>query len=180
VSDHLGVPSLGKEQAKQNERLYELERKARLDEDADPHGGCCLTYCAFKSGTSTLGAGVTSSLTFNIKREQRGRVLVWGTACARIDTGTDLFFGGRISVGGTFYDPRITERKQGATAGDRVSVAPLVAVDFTMGTDMAVAFEVANHWGSSLTWLSGALIAHVFYTRAGSLSCSPPIGGTGV
>jgi hypothetical protein len=174
------MPSLTKGQAKQDERLYELERKARLDEDADVQDGCCMTYCAFKSGTSSLAAGATGSLTFNIKREKRGRVLVWGTASARIDTGTDLFFGGRISVGGTFYDPRITEREQGATAGDRVSIAPLLAVDFTMGADMAVAMQVQNHGGSGLTWLSGALIAHVFYTRAGSLSCSPPIGGTGV
>lgn len=180
MSDHLGMPSDIKTQAKQNERLYELERKARLDEDAGNVGGCCLTYCAFKSGTTSLGPGGTGSLTFNIKREQRGRVLVWGTASAMLASGTDLFFGARISVGGTFYDPRSTERSQGAAIDDRVTVTPLLAIDFSMGADQAVAMEVQNHSGATLTWLSGALIAHVFYTRGGSTTCSPPIGGTGV
>jgi len=174
------MPSDVKEQAKQNERLYELERKSRLDDDAAVQDGCCMTYCAFKSGSSTLTPGATGTLTFNIKRAMRGRVLVWGTAAAMLAADTDLFFGGRISVGGTFYDPRITERSQAAAVGDRVSVAPMVAVDFSMGSDMAVTLEVANHAGGTLTWLSGALLAHVFYTRSGSLGCSPPIGGTGV
>jgi len=174
------MPDLGKQLAAYERRIYELERKLRLLEEPEAFGGCCTTYCAFKSGSTSLAAGATGTLTFNIKRPSRGRVLLWGVAAAMLAAGTDLFFGGRISVGGTFYDPRVTERNQAAAVGDRVSVAPLLAVDFSIGADMACTFEVQNHAGGTLTWLSGAFIAQVFTTRAGSVSCSPPIGGTGV
>lgn len=180
MSDHQGIPDLGKQLAAYERRIYELERKLRLLDEPEQLGGCCVTLCAFKSGSTSLAPGATGSLSFTMKRPSRGRVLLWGTATAELASGADLFFGGRISVGGTFYDPRITERNQAAAAGDRVSVAPCLALDFIMGTDLTCTFEVQNHAGGTLTWKSAAFIGQVFATRAGSVACSPPIGGTGV
>lgn len=174
------MPDLGKQLAQYERRIYELERKLRLLEEPEAPSSCCTTLCAFKSGSSNLAAGATGSLSVTLKRPSRGRVLLWGTATGLLAAGTDLFFGGRISVGGTFYDPRITERNQAAAVDDRVSVAPYIALDFVSGADVTCTFEVQNHAGGTITWKSGAFIGHVLYTRQGTLSCSPPIGGTGV
>ena len=179
MTDHLGMPDDMKTQVRQNERIYELERKARLTEDAAEPMGCCVTYCAFKSGTSTLTPGSEDTLSFTLKRPRRGRLLLWGTIGATVPfTKTQLGFGARFRIGGTFYEPWPKDLRQTAAVGDAGSVSPALAWDFGMGADVTIELVIQNLLAQDITWSTGSLIGHRFDTRSGSTSCAPPVGGT--
>ena len=177
MPEAITVPSLQITADVVEQRLYDLERRRKIADQAQPAEDCCVTYCKFLTADSvdiSAFASNTTALSLSVPILNPGRMIITVQTSWTMQTAGDFWVQINPLIDAVNYETLKEFRDQVALSGDKASIDIIEPFDYGAGTTgfVAVAVNILNLSNQTVRLRSGSLMVEL-KGRHGSVACSP-------